>query len=86
MIEGDSLTIKFRLPNQTSQFTFSQKDKVETVFKFVNCCLRDGFENRYSDFDLTQAYPQLSLSDKKNLTLGEVFEGSTGELLMLKEC
>jgi hypothetical protein len=61
-----------------SQFTFSQKDSIDTVFRYVSCCLRDGFENRYSDFDLTQAFPQLSLKDKKEKTLGEVFEESSG--------
>ena len=79
------MTIKFRLPGHVSQFTFSQKDKVNAVFRYVSSCLRDGFENRYSDFDLTQAFPQLSLMDKKDEIIGELFEGSTGELLMLKE-
>jgi hypothetical protein len=65
---------------------FSQEDKVETVFKYVNCCLRDYFENRYSEFDLTQAFPHLSLQNRKDETLEEVFEGSTGEVLIVKEC
>ena len=42
-------------------------------------------ENRYSDFDLTQAFPKLSLKDKKDEILGEVFDESEGEMLIVKE-
>lgn len=66
------------------QFIFSRDDKIETIFKYVSCFLRDGFDNRYSEFDLTQNYPFLSLSDRKGEKLSEVFPDSMGELLMVK--
>ena len=42
-------------------------------------------ENYYSDFDLTQAFPRLSLKGRKDEILGEVFDGSEGEMLIVKE-
>ena len=39
----DPISSKFRMTHKASQFSFSKQDKMETVFKFVNCCLRDGF-------------------------------------------
>ena len=84
-VVNDPIMIKFRLAYKTVQYEFSQKDKVETVFKYTNCCLRDGFENRYNEFDLTQAFPQLSLKERKDQILEDVFEGSTGEVLIVKE-
>ena len=37
--------------------------------KYVNCFLRDDFDNRYSDFDLTQNFPPISLKNQKNKLL-----------------
>lgn len=62
---GD-FTIKFRLAHKIAQFNFSPSDKIERVFKYVSCFLRDGFENTYADFDLTQAFPALSLKAKQH--------------------
>ena len=64
---------------------FSKKDKIETVLKYVNCCLRDNFDNRYSEFDLTQSHPPITLSAKKDEALEEVFEDSVGEVLIVRE-
>jgi len=85
VIEGEPLTIKFRLPNKVSQYNFSQKDTVQTVFKYVSFCLRDGFENRFGNFDLLKPITNESLNLKREEILGELFEGSTGEVLTLKE-
>lgn len=81
----DPLPLKFRLAHQTSQFEFSRKDKIETIFRYVSSCLREGFENRYNEFDLTQTFPQLSLKNKQDKLLGDVFEESEGELLIVRE-
>ena len=63
------LTIKFRLASKVVAYTFDLEDKVETVFRYVNCCLRDGFESRYSEFKLTQAFPSLNMKDYESKTL-----------------
>ena len=81
----DPMVIKFRLAHKTVQFEFSQDDSIETVFRYASSCLRDGFEGRYNDFDLTQAFPYLSLKEKKESILQDVFEGSTGEVLIVKQ-
>lgn len=47
------------------------------MFTFVDCYCRDEFEEKFSDFDLRQSFPQLSLLDMKDKTINEVFEGST---------
>lgn len=73
------------MPNKVAQFTFSQKDTVQTVFKYVSFCQRDGFEKRFGNFDLTQPVTNVSLRYRREETLGDVFEGSTGEVLTLKE-
>ena len=54
------------------------------MLKYVNCCLRDSFEDRYAEFDLTQSHPPKSLLDRKTETLEEVFEDSVGEVLIVK--
>jgi hypothetical protein len=77
--------IKFRLTHGTVQYNFSKKDKIETVLRYVNCCLRDNFDNRYSEFDLTQSHPRVSLLPRKDETLDKVFEDSVGEVLIVRE-
>lgn len=57
--------IKFRLAHKIAQFSFNSSDKIARVFKYVSCCLRDGFEHTYADFDLAQAFPALSLKGKE---------------------
>ena len=80
----DPIVIKFRMAHKSEQFTFSKQDKMETVFRYVNYCMRDGFENRHSEFDLTQAFPAQSFKDKKDSTLSDLFEESSGEMLIVK--
>lgn len=77
--------IKFRLTHGTVQFNFSKKDKIDTVLRYVNCCLRDNFDNRYSEFDLTQSHSRASLLDRKEETLEEIFDDSVGEVLIVRE-
>ena len=79
------MAIKFRLVNGTSQFIFSHKETIETVIAYVNCCLRDSFDNRYADFELTQNYPPLKLKNNKERSLSDVFGESTGEVIIVKE-
>ena len=77
--------IKFRLPQATLQHKFAKTDSIETVVKYVSCCLRDSFEDRYAEFQLVQSHPPKSLIDRKEETLEEVFEDSLGEVLIVRE-
>ena len=63
------IEIKFRLPHGTGQFKFLKEDKVGKVFRYVHSVLRDFFDHKYSEFDLTQAFPQLSLREKQEKSL-----------------
>lgn len=79
------IQIKFRLPNRTDTKAFDLSDTLEKVFKYVSGHLRDGFDHKYCEFDLTQAFPALSLKDKMKQTLEEVFGESSGEVLIVKQ-
>lgn len=79
------IQIKFRLAHKSDTRAFDLTDTVQRLFTFVSGHLRDGFEHRHSEFDLTQAFPVLTLKDKQAATLEEVFGESTGEVLIVKE-
>jgi hypothetical protein len=55
------------------------------VFKYVSGHFRDDFEIRHCEFDLTQAFPPLSLKEKMGMRLEEVFGESDGEVLIVRE-
>jgi hypothetical protein len=54
------ISIKFRLPLKVVTKVFDFEDTIETLYKYVNGYLRDGFENKHSRFDLLQV-PSTSL-------------------------
>ena len=62
---NDPITIKIRLATRTVEPIFSKEENIAIVFNYVDFCLRDYFEERYSMFDLGSPYPFFSLSDKK---------------------
>jgi len=53
--------IKFRTSGDPAQYTFDASDTVGLVFEYVSSHLRDNFEQKDCEFDLTQAFPPLSL-------------------------
>lgn len=64
-VSGDAKTRRFLL-----------EDKIENMFTYIDCFCRDEFEEKFNDFDLKQSFPPLSLMDKKNQIIRDVFEGS----------
>lgn len=79
------IQIKFRLASRVHIFAFDLADKVQKVFKYVSGHFREDFDNKYADFDLTQAFPAVSLRDKQEQTLEQVFGESSGEVLIVRE-
>lgn len=63
------IQIKFRLSNKVDIRSFDITDKVEKVFKYVSGHLREEFENKYCEFDLTQTFPFISLKQNEGKTL-----------------
>lgn len=79
------IQIKFRLPHKMESYIFDLSDPVQKVFSYVSGHLRQGFEHKYSDFDLTQSFSPLSLKKDPKLRLEEVFGDSNGQVLIVKE-
>lgn len=50
-------------------FAFDLSDKIQKVFKYVSGHFREDFDNKYAEFDLTQAFPAITLKDKQDQTL-----------------
>ena len=57
-------------------YSFAKGDPVGKMFEYIHCFGRDEFEDKYADFDLTQTFPRLSLTDKKESKIEEIFEDS----------
>lgn len=55
------------------------------MFDYVSCFGREEFEEEFADFDLTQTFPRLSLMDRKEERIGDIFEGSDRENVIVKE-
>lgn len=79
------IQIKFRLASRVQLFAFDLADKVQKVFKYVSGHFREDFDNKYAEFDLTQAFPAITLKDKQEQTLEQVFGESSGEVLIVRE-
>ena len=54
------------------------------MFDYVNCFGREEFEDEWADFDLVQTFPRLSLCDKKEREINEMFD-SEMENIVVKE-
>ena len=63
--------------------------------KYVNECLDSTwisskgefiskFEQKFADFDLVQTFPRLSMNDKQDKTIKELFENSSHENIIVK--
>jgi ribonucleotide reductase alpha subunit len=81
------IEIKFRMPitGEPRSRRFLLSDRVEKCFLFVDCFCREEFEEKFSDFDIMQTHPTLILSSLTEKTLGEVFEDSRRENVIVKE-
>ena len=77
------IEVKFRLPLKVAQHTFDTKDSIEMLYKYVNGCLRDGFEHRHSAFELIQV-PSTNLNTRMHESLHECFGESIGEVIIVK--
>ena len=55
------------------------------MFEYIHCFGREEFEDKYAEFDLTQTFPKLSLMERKEELVGEVFEDSERENIIVKE-
>lgn len=77
------IEVKFRLHLKVAQKTFDKKDSVEMLFKYVDACLRDGFEHRHSAFELIQV-PSTDLRSKMRESLQECFGETIGEVIIVK--
>lgn len=70
---------------ETKMRRFKLGDKVERVFQVVDCMYREEFEEKFGEFDLKQSFPPISLGEGREKTLGEVFEGSRRENVIIRE-
>lgn len=72
------------ITGDSKQRRFLLSDKIQKLFGFVDCFCRDDFEEKFNDFDLKQTFPLLNLSELKNKTIAEVFEGSQRENIIVR--
>mmetsp|Transcript_27999 Transcript_27999/g.24701 ORF Transcript_27999/g.24701 Transcript_27999/m.24701 type:complete len:101 (+) Transcript_27999:580-882(+) len=80
----DAILVIFRLPDgERVQRRFSNKDKAEDLYNFVNT-QELKFEGDSGKWDLMQPRPLLVLDDKEK-ALCEYFEGSDHEVILVRE-
>ncbi|CAD8151256.1 unnamed protein product [Paramecium pentaurelia] len=83
--QENCITIQLRFFDKVITRNFNFTDKIQIIFDFVICQDDALFLNPRADIDLIQNFPKLSLFDKKDMTIQEVFNDSTGEQLIILE-
>ncbi|CAD8069372.1 unnamed protein product [Paramecium sonneborni] len=81
----NGISIQLRFFDKVLTRKFNLTDKIESIFDFVMCQDDSLFMNPKAQIDLIQNFPRLSLIDKKNMTIQEIFNDSTGEQLIILE-
>ncbi|CAD8049421.1 unnamed protein product [Paramecium sonneborni] len=79
------ISILFRFINATRTRRFNFNDKIQILFDFVQSQEDECFHDPYAEIDLIQNFPRLSLKDKIELTISEVFIDSEMEQLIVDE-
>ena len=82
------MRIKLRLPNGENLILMvDPNEKAQYLFDFVNIQDRDmGFENDdLRSMSIMRPYDKLNLTELKNKTLKEIFEGSDSQTLVVAE-
>ncbi|CAK62463.1 unnamed protein product (macronuclear) [Paramecium tetraurelia] len=79
------ITIQLRFFDKVITRNFNFTDKIQFIFDFVMCQDDQLFLNPKADVDLIQNFPKLSLFDKKDMLIQEIFNDSTGEQLIILE-
>ncbi|CAD8062142.1 unnamed protein product [Paramecium sonneborni] len=83
--EENGISIQFRFFDKVVTRKFNLTDKIESIFNFVICQDDSLFLNPGAEIDLIQNFPRLSLFDKKEMQIQEIFNDSTGEQLIILE-
>ncbi|CAD8134060.1 unnamed protein product [Paramecium pentaurelia] len=79
------ISILFRFINATRTRRFNFNDKIQVLFDFVQSQEDDCFHDPYAKIDLIQNFPRLSLKDKIEFTISEVFIDSEMEQIIVDE-
>ncbi|CAK70963.1 unnamed protein product (macronuclear) [Paramecium tetraurelia] len=82
---SEGISILFRFINATRTRRFHFNDKIQVLFDFVESQEDDCFNDPHSKIDLIQNYPRLSLKDKTESIISEVFVDSEMEQLIVDE-
>ncbi|CAD8052456.1 unnamed protein product [Paramecium sonneborni] len=81
----DGIEILFRFINATRTRRFNLDDKIQSIFDFALSQEDDCFNDPNSNIDLIQNFPRLSLKDKKDENISDVFTDSTKIQLIVEE-
>ncbi|CAD8212295.1 unnamed protein product [Paramecium octaurelia] len=79
------ISILFRFVNATRTRRFNFSDKIQVLFDFVESQEDDCFNDPHAKIDLIQNFPRLSLKDKTEFPISEVFVDSEMEQLIVDE-
>ncbi|CAK62132.1 unnamed protein product (macronuclear) [Paramecium tetraurelia] len=79
------ISILFRFVNATRTRRFNFSDKIQVLFDFVESQEDDCFNDPHAKIDLIQNFPRLSLKDKTESIINEVFVDSEMEQLIVDE-
>ncbi|CAD8143175.1 unnamed protein product [Paramecium pentaurelia] len=82
---SEGISILFRFVNATRTRRFNFNDKIQILFDFVQSQEDDCFHDPYAKIDLIQNFPRLSLKDKTESPIKEVFIDSEMEQLIVDE-
>lgn len=69
--EGIEILYRFMHATRTRRFNFN--DKIQSIFEFALSQEDDCFNDPNSNIDLIQNFPRLSLKDKKDDIISDVF-------------
>ncbi|CAD8050650.1 unnamed protein product [Paramecium sonneborni] len=79
------IQILFRFTNATRTRRFNFNDEIQILFDFVESQEDDCFHDPYAQFDLIKNFPRLSLKNKTEWMISEVFIDSEKEQLIVDE-
>ncbi|CAK90876.1 unnamed protein product (macronuclear) [Paramecium tetraurelia] len=82
--EGIEILYRFMHATRTRRFNFN--DKIQSIFEFALSQEDDCFNDPNSNIDLIQNFPRLSLKDKKDDIISDVFTDANKVQLIVEEC
>ncbi|CAD8043473.1 unnamed protein product [Paramecium primaurelia] len=84
--DEEGIEILFRFPYATKSRRFHFNEKISSIFEYAMCQEDDCFNDPNQKIDLIQNFPRLSLQDKQDQIISDIFTDSNKIQLIVEEC